>query len=107
MEILKIRKPDDWHVHLREGIILKNIVKFTSDYFGRAIIMPNTKDPITTIDKAIEYKKNILEALESYNRNGVPLYIFWKPGMSRSEILPAILTEQILLDTFENDIIID
>ena len=42
----------------------------------------------------------ILYALESYNRNGVPLYIYWKPGMSESKILPAILTEQILLDNF-------
>ena len=48
---------------------------------------------------------DILSALEKYNRNGVPLYIFWKPGMSESLILPAILTEQILLDSFENDII--
>ena len=44
----------------------------------------------------------ILKTLESYNRNGVPLYIFWKPGMSESKILPAILTEQILLDSFNN-----
>ena len=51
--------------------------------------------------------QNILRALEAYNRNGVPLYIFWKPGMDESKILPAILTEQILLDTFENDIISD
>ena len=51
--------------------------------------------------------QNILKALEAYNRNGVPLYIFWKPGMGGSKILPAILTEQILLDTFENDIISD
>ena len=51
--------------------------------------------------------QNILRALEAYNRNGVPLYIFWKPGMDGSKILPAILTEQILLDTFENDIISD
>ena len=50
---------------------------------------------------------DILKALESYNRNGVPLYIFWKPGMSASKVLPAILTEQILLDTFENDIIVN
>ena len=42
----------------------------------------------------------ILESLESYNRNGVPLYIYWKPGMDESKILPAILTEQILLDNF-------
>ena len=64
-------------------------------------------------DNDIEYivadwtNKNtdILNALESYNRNGVPLYVFWKPGMNESMILPAILTEQILLDSFENDII--
>ena len=44
----------------------------------------------------------ILKTLESYNRNGVPLYIFWKPGMSKPKILPAILTEQVLLDSFNN-----
>jgi len=44
----------------------------------------------------------ILKTLESYDRNGVPLYIFWKPGMNESRILPAILTEQILLDSFNN-----
>tara|TARA_B100001142_G_scaffold322409_1_gene370622 strand:- start:1363 stop:2946 length:1584 start_codon:yes stop_codon:yes gene_type:complete len=47
----------------------------------------------------------ILKALENYNRNGVPLYVFWKPGFQTAEVLPAILTEQILLDTFEDDII--
>ena len=60
------------------------------------------------IDNNVEYivadwtnKDNeILESLESYNRNGVPLYIYWKPGMDESKILPAILTEQILLDNF-------
>ena len=42
----------------------------------------------------------ILETLESYSRSGVPLYIYWKPGLSESKVLPAILTEQILLDSF-------
>ncbi len=42
----------------------------------------------------------ILKALESYERNGVPLYVYWKPGMKESLILPAILTEKILLDSF-------
>ena len=43
----------------------------------------------------------ILRALEKYNRNGVPLYIYWKPGMQESQILPAILTEKLLLDIFK------
>ena len=73
-----------------------------------ALSRPNIKEYIYEND--IEYivadwtNKNddILKTLESYNRNGVPLYIFWKPGMKESKILPAILTEQILLDSFNN-----
>ena len=42
---------------------MKNIIRFTSEYFGRAIVMPNTKDPIISISKAIDYKKSISEAL--------------------------------------------
>ncbi len=45
----------------------------------------------------------ILKALESYNRSGVPLYIYWKPGMQESRILPAILTESLLLDILKSD----
>ena len=87
MENLTIRKPDDWHVHLREGIILKNIIKFTSDSFGRAIVMPNTKDPITTIDKAINYKKSIFEAL-SIKTNFNPLMtIYLMDSTPQEEIL--------------------
>ena len=42
--------------------------------------------------------KDILNALNTYDRSGVPLYVYWKPGMQKSEILPAILTEKIVLD---------
>ena len=73
-----------------------------------ALSRPNIKEYI--YENNIEYvvadwtNKNdeILKTLESYNRNGVPLYIFWKPGMKKSKILPAILTEQVLLDSFNN-----
>ena len=73
-----------------------------------ALSRPNIKEYI--YENNIQYvvadwtNKNdeILKTLESYNRNGVPLYIFWKPGMSESKILPAILTEQILLESFNN-----
>ena len=73
-----------------------------------ALSRPNIKEYIS--ENNIEYivadwtNKNdkILKTLEFYNRNGVPLYIFWKPGMKESKILPAILTEQILLDSFNN-----
>ena len=63
MKTFNIIKPDDWHLHLREGLVLKNIINFTSEFFGRAIVMPNTKAPITSIGSAISYKKSIVEAL--------------------------------------------
>ncbi len=63
MKTLTIIKPDDWHLHLREGLVLKNIIQFTSEFFGRAIVMPNTKNPITSVESSISYKKSIVEAL--------------------------------------------
>ena len=66
MKTLTILKPDDWHLHLREGLVLKNIINFTSEHFGRAIVMPNTKTPITSIDSATSYKKSIFEALPDF-----------------------------------------
>ena len=76
MKNLTILKPDDWHLHLREGTVLKNIIKFTSESFGRAVVMPNTKDPITTIKKCISYKKSISEALPE-NSRFEPLMTFY------------------------------
>ena len=46
--------------------------------------------------------KNILDALNIYGRSGVPLYVYWKPGMEKPYILPAILTEKIVLDALKN-----
>ena len=48
MNSLTIRRPDDWHVHLRDGAALASVVTFTAERFGRAIVMPNLKPPVTT-----------------------------------------------------------
>ncbi|EJZ1178056.1 dihydroorotase, partial [Escherichia coli] len=45
---LKIRRPDDWHIHFRDGAMLGTVVPFTSEFFGRAIVMPNLVPPVTT-----------------------------------------------------------
>ena len=62
-EEITIRQPDDWHVHLRDGEILKTVVPQTARIFRRAVVMPNLNEPIITVDAAIAYKKNILESL--------------------------------------------
>ena len=58
-----IRRPDDWHVHLREGAMLEAVLPYTARQFERAIVMPNLANPVTTSQLAKEYRTNILRAL--------------------------------------------
>ena len=60
MKFLEIIKPDDWHVHFRNGDILKKVAPFTSEIYGRAIIMPNLIPPITDRKMCSKYKKEII-----------------------------------------------
>ncbi len=62
MTKLTITRPDDWHLHLRDGDVLKDTVRDTSRYMGRAIIMPNLVPPVTTTELALAYKERILAA---------------------------------------------
>src|SRR5574338_1473771 len=59
MQSLTIRSPDDWHVHLRDGDMLRLVAPFTAYQFARAIVMPNLMPPITTIPAAADYRERI------------------------------------------------
>ena len=61
-QTLTIRKPDDWHVHLRDGDMLRRVAPYTARQFARAIVMPNLLPPVTSADAARDYRKRILEA---------------------------------------------
>ncbi|MBB5686859.1 dihydroorotase [Sphingobium boeckii] len=60
---LVIRRPDDWHVHLRDGEMLARVAGHTARQFARAIVMPNLAPPITTVEAAIAYRARIMAAL--------------------------------------------
>ncbi|KAK3165428.1 hypothetical protein QOZ80_1AG0033050 [Eleusine coracana subsp. coracana] len=62
---LTITRPDDWHLHLRDGGVLEAVLPHSAKHFGRAIIMPNLKPPVTTTARAVEYREEILRALPS------------------------------------------
>ncbi|MBV8874025.1 MAG: dihydroorotase [Metakosakonia sp.] len=62
-QVLKIRRPDDWHVHLRDGDMLKTVVPWTSEIYARAIVMPNLVPPVTSVEAAIAYRQRILDAV--------------------------------------------
>ncbi len=55
-------RPDDWHLHLRDGARLKSAVAHSAEYFGRAIIMPNLAPPVETVEQALAYRGRILAA---------------------------------------------
>ena len=59
---LTIRRPDDWHVHLRDGAMLAAVAPYTARQFARAIVMPNLSPPVTTIDAARDYRARIIAA---------------------------------------------
>lgn len=60
---ITIRQPDDWHLHLRDGEVLKTVLPYTSAHFARAIIMPNLVPPIVLTEQAIAYRERINAAL--------------------------------------------
>lgn len=76
---LTLRRPDDWHVHLRDEDMLQAVVCFTARQFTRAIVMPNLRPPITTVAAARAYRERILTALP--------------PGLAFTPLMTAYLTD--------------
>src|SRR5690606_21801806 len=66
---LVLVRPDDWHLHLRDGAVLDSVVMHSARQFARAIIMPNLKPPVTNLELALAYRQRILAALD---RAGAP-----------------------------------
>lgn len=62
---IQITRPDDWHVHLRDGDVLTNTLRDTARHFGRAIVMPNLLPPVTSVEQALQYKARINKALQA------------------------------------------
>ena len=63
MKTLTITRPDDWHLHVRNGAVLKTVLTHTARQFARAIIMPNLKPPVSTVTQALTYREEILQAV--------------------------------------------
>lgn len=61
--ILSIRRPDDWHLHFRDGAAMRSVVPFTAKQFARAIVMPNLSPPVTTAEAGAAYRDRILAAV--------------------------------------------
>lgn len=95
MKKIEIIKPDDWHVHFREGALLEKLVPQTSKLFNRAVVMPNLIDPIVNTKQALSYKNNIMK-YSNNNKNFKPLITFY---------LNDELKIEELISAFDNKII--
>jgi dihydroorotase len=67
---LTITRPDDWHLHLRDGALMQSVVPDTARQFARAIVMPNLKPPVTTTEQALAYRARIIAALPHGAKSG-------------------------------------
>ena len=65
MNELTIKRPDDWHLHLRDGDMMRAVLPYTAELYGRAIIMPNLKPPVKTVKDVEAYRQRILDCLPS------------------------------------------
>ena len=84
---LVLRRPDDWHVHLRDDVMLEQVLPATARQFARAIVMPNLRPPVTSVDSAIAYRQRIEAALPQ--------------GMAFTPLMTAYLTDDISPDELE------
>jgi dihydroorotase len=101
---LSLIRPDDWHLHLRDGERLDAVVADTAKRFGRAIVMPNLKPPVVTVADALAYRGRILAALEQARAAGElpsgaqfePLMtLYLTPGTTPAEVELAARTPEV------------
>ncbi len=86
---LTLPRPDDWHVHLRDGAALAAVVSATARVFGRAIVMPNLRPPVTTTALAREYRERIVAALPSGSRFEPLMTLYLTDNTAPAEIAAA------------------
>ena len=86
---LTLVRPDDWHLHLRDGPAMAGVLAATATVFGRAIVMPNLRPPVTTTERARDYRARILAALPA-DSPFVPLMtLYLTDNTSPAEIAAA------------------
>lgn len=85
---ITLTRPDDWHLHVRDGQAMQSVIQHTAQQFARAIIMPNLKPPVTHVQQAEDYRQRILAALPS-NSNFEPLMTLYLTDNTRKDEIIA------------------
>ena len=95
MREITIKRPDDWHLHLRDGTMLAGVVADTAAHFGRALVMPNLTSPITSVAAADKYRKQIIKAMPPKSDFTPLMTLYMTEGMSPDTIASLAETDFI------------
>jgi dihydroorotase len=89
VDTLTLTRPDDWHLHVRDGDALQTVVPHTAAQFARAIIMPNLKPPVTTVAQALAYAGRIRSAVPAGASFEPLMTLYLTDNLSPDEIARA------------------
>jgi dihydroorotase len=93
---LQITRPDDWHVHLRDGAALPQTCADMARYFGRAIVMPNLTPPVTNVDQARAYRDRIINAQDALARQFEPLMVLYLTDQTSAADIAAAAASDLV-----------
>ena len=95
MKQLKLTKPDDWHLHLRQGKAMSSVVGMTARQMGRAIVMPNLSPPVKTVKQALDYRREIVSALPQSSDFNPLMTLYLTDNTTRQDIINASIEEHV------------
>ena len=89
MQQITLTKPDDWHLHLRQGEAMSSVVGMTARQMGRAIVMPNLSPPVKTAEQALAYRREIVGALSKGSRFNPLMTLYLTDNTTKEDIIDA------------------
>ena len=95
MKQFKLTKPDDWHLHLRQGKAMSSVVGMTARQMGRAIVMPNLTPPVKTVKQALDYRREIVSALPKSSDFNPLMTLYLTDNTTRQDIINASIEEHV------------
>jgi len=96
VDSISLTRPDDWHLHLRDGDALRAVVGASAAQFARAIVMPNLRPPVTTVEQALAYRRRIVDALSPDAAFEPLMTLYLTDNMSADEIRRATDSGQVV-----------
>jgi dihydroorotase len=92
---LKLTRPDDWHLHLRQGSLMSSVVEMTARQMGRAVVMPNLSPPIRTVGESLKYRSEIIASLPKQSSFNPLMTLYLTDQTTKQDIIDASQNEHV------------